>query len=158
MLVARPMAEVLFLDRLDPAASPLRSRGLCELLFSSLLVARSCILRRLTADQSFLFSSNLQGRVPTLQSGYYRKRPWSRAFSHASDPGIVAPSRLTVPSGQLPGSLFVDNFRLADHREVIAWRLELKVGEPSCNLVFLLVLIEPLQELIDLATLHIVGH
>jgi len=50
MLVARPMAEVLFLDRLDPAASPLRSRGLCELLFPSLLVARSCILRRLTAD------------------------------------------------------------------------------------------------------------
>src|SRR5258708_6088702 len=44
---------------------------------------------RLTADQSFPFSSNLQGRVTTVRSGQYRKRPWSRASSHASDPGIV---------------------------------------------------------------------
>ncbi len=65
-------ASSAFLDRLAPAASPLRSRGLCELLFPSFLVSVEVHFAS-TDGRSVVFTSS---RIPCPPGRLAYKRSW----------------------------------------------------------------------------------
>ena len=65
-------ASSAFLDRLAPAASPLRSRGLCELLFPSFLVGVEVHFAS-TDGRSVVFTSS---RIPCPPGRLAYKRSW----------------------------------------------------------------------------------